>query len=176
MGLVQLRLFSTSQPRVVWHKTSTQRSITSSSSSAGLLHSPLISLGSTSFLVYIISWMLTQSSWSHLPPTRCRWKRLLSSMPPTQLIQHIHWENTILFTLGNRCTFCYATHTLYAECQRDFSSQYSTLYVIFYSDFLYSYFYKTLKRMLMLHRYQCFLSFKMCLEREKNMHFRSLFW
>ena len=47
----------------------------------------------------------------------------LSSMLSMQLTQHLHWGNCcILFTLGNRCTSCYATHTTYVACQRDFWS------------------------------------------------------
>ena len=49
--------------------------------------------------VYIIFQMSTQSTWSHLPSTRCMCTRLLSSMPSTQLTRHFCWGNTcILFT------------------------------------------------------------------------------
>ena len=41
-----------------------------------------------------------------------------SSMPPTQFTQHFFWSICVPFTLGYRCT-CYATHTIYAACQRD---------------------------------------------------------
>ena len=45
-----------------------------------------------------------------------------SSMPPMHLTWHYHWGTIcILFTLGNRCTFCYATHTTNAAYQRDLS-------------------------------------------------------
>ena len=60
-----------------------------------------------SSVVYIIFQTPTQSFWLHVSPMHCMWTHLLSSMPPTQLTWHFHWGNTcILFTLGNRCTFC----------------------------------------------------------------------
>ena len=58
---------------------------------------------------------IIQSTGLHVSPTHCTWTCLLSTMPPMQLMQHFCWGNTcILFTLGNRCTCCYATHTTYA--------------------------------------------------------------
>ena len=34
-------------------------------------------------------------------------------------MQHLCCAICVPFTLGNRCIFCYATHTIYAVCQRD---------------------------------------------------------
>ena len=65
-------------------------------------------------LVYIILWAPTQSSWSHLPTTRCTWTYLRSSMPPVQLTRHYRWRTPCtLFTLGNRCISCYTDHATY---------------------------------------------------------------
>ena len=63
----------------------------------------LRSIESKSSLVYIIFRTPTQSSWSHLPLTRCTWICLLFSMPPMQLMSYFRWS-IVLFTLGNRCT------------------------------------------------------------------------
>ena len=41
-------------------------------------------------------------------------------MPPMQIIQQFCWGTTgVLFILGNRCSFCYATHATYPTCQRN---------------------------------------------------------
>ena len=53
-SLVQVRLFSTSQPWAVWRKASTQSGVKSSSTSASLLGTPSSLLGSKSSQVYII--------------------------------------------------------------------------------------------------------------------------
>ena len=67
-------------------------------------------------LVYILFRVSTQSSLSHLPPTRWTWTHRLFSMLPTPLTRHFRWGNTcVLFTLGNSCVSCYATHTTYSE-------------------------------------------------------------
>ena len=118
VSLVQLKLSFTSQPWVVWRKACAQSSVTSCRSSVGLLHS----LRSKSFLVYIISWTLKHSSWSHLLPTCCTWIHLLSRMLPTQRTWHFcRGNNCILFTFRNSLTSCYATHSTYVTCQRDLS-------------------------------------------------------
>ena len=70
--------------------------------------------GSTFSLVYRIFRTPTQSSLSNVPPTRCTWTRLLSSMPHMQLTRHFRWGDTfILVTLGNRCTSCCTTNATY---------------------------------------------------------------
>ena len=72
------------------------------------------------FQFLLVTWYsgyLRKFSWSHLqsaayvlyidmPP---------SSVPPMQFTQHFHWWSTcILFTIGIRCTSCYATHVAHA--------------------------------------------------------------
>ena len=80
-----------------------------------------------SSLVYIIFQTPMQSFWLHFLPMCCKWTHLLSRMPLMLVIRHFCWgSSNILFTLGNRCKSCCATHTTYAECERDLSSQYST--------------------------------------------------
>ena len=69
---------------------------------------------SKSSLVYIISWTPTQSFWLHLPLMHHTWTHLMSSMPPTQLTWYFLWGSSVLFTLENRCTSCYASHATYA--------------------------------------------------------------
>ena len=118
-SLVQLILFSTSQPWAVWLK---DRGVTSSSSSIGLHCSPRVSSGARIFPSLYNFPNPTQSSWSYLLPTRCAWTHLLSCMPQTQLTRHFRCGRNVLFTLGSRCTSCYAV------CQRDLSGQYSTLF------------------------------------------------
>ena len=48
-----------------------------------------------------------------------------SCMPPTQFTQQFRWGICVMFTLGNRSVSCYATHAIYAVCQKRSSSQYS---------------------------------------------------
>ena len=61
-----------------------------------------------------------KSLWIHLLSTRCTWIRLLSSMPPTQFTWHFREGATCgLFTLGNRCISCYATHATYRRFCKD---------------------------------------------------------
>ena len=86
-----------------------------------------ISTHFTSSLVYIISQMSTQSSWSHLSLMHCTWTHLLSNMPPTQLMLHFHWSIS-LFNLGNRCPSCYSPHMTCVACQQYLSSQYWILH------------------------------------------------
>ena len=43
----------------------------------------------------------------------------LCSISHTQFTRHIRWGICVLFTLGNRCITCYATHAIYAACQRN---------------------------------------------------------
>ena len=75
-------------------------------------------LGSKSSLVYIISEMPMQSSWSYLLPMHCTSTCLLSSMPPMQLTWHFCCESScIIFTI-----------TIYVACQRESSGQYSNMY------------------------------------------------
>ena len=63
--------------------------------------------------------MPTQPSWSRLPPSRCTWTRVLSSMLPMQLACHFRWGNTcILSPSGNRCVSCHHTHATHVVCQR----------------------------------------------------------
>ena len=59
-----------------------------------------------------------------------------SSMPPTQFLQHFRWGICLMVTLGNRFISCYATHTIYAACQKGLSGQYSTfLPILFFKMF-----------------------------------------
>ena len=67
-------------------------------------------LGLKSFLVYIISWMLTQPPHSHTS-CQCVAQGHASCLVCHPLLLHFHWGNSILFTLENWCTSCYATHT-----------------------------------------------------------------
>ena len=77
-------------------------------------------LGQNYFLVYIIFRTSMQFFWSHLPPPRRGWTRLLSIMPPMQSTRHFRWGTSYdLFTLGNKWTSCYVTHATYAACQRN---------------------------------------------------------
>ena len=69
--------------------------------------------GSKSSMVYIIFWMSTQFSWSHLSFACCMWAYFLlechpcnfygisAGLPPSLLRHHV------LFSLGNRCTTCF---------------------------------------------------------------------
>ena len=109
------------------------------------------------FLVYVIFRTPTHSLCSYVPPTRCTWIRLLSSMPPTQLMRHflrrilasclfyetgahpvmpprqLTWHfrwGVDLFTLRNKRPSCYAIHKTYVTCQSDLSGQYSTVVAI----------------------------------------------
>ena len=76
---------------LIWRKTSPQSGVTSSSSSVGFLRCLTSQLGSKSSQVYK--------------------NFLLSNMPPTPLMRDFRRGNTEdLFTLENRCTFCYAAH------------------------------------------------------------------
>ena len=119
-SLVKLSLFSTSQLWAVWCKASGQSSVTSRSSAA-LIRLP-------SYLVYIIFRTPTQSSSSHLLPTRCMWTHLLSSMLSAQFKRYFRWGKTrVMFTVGNRCISCYATLTM----SKRTSGQYPTRSVNF---------------------------------------------
>ena len=109
-------------------------------------HSASFCWGRISFLVYIIFRTPTKSLWSHHPPKYRAWTGLLSSMPTTQPTWHFLWGTPtscltqeisrypvipptqptwhfrwgiVLFTLGNRCTSCHATHATNAVGQRN---------------------------------------------------------
>ena len=72
--------------------------------------------------------MHTQSLWSHTPPMYCMWTRLLSSMPPIQLMWHFSIATTPRCR-GRRYSFPWTApifplvHTLYCwELSKDVSS------------------------------------------------------
>ena len=98
-----------SPPWVIWSKARAQSSMTSSSC---LLRSSHLHL---SQLVILYFGSPRKFSWSHLqsatyglhvdtPP---------SSMLSSQFMPYFCWGIPILFTLGNRCTSCYATHAAF---------------------------------------------------------------
>ena len=77
-------------------------------------------MGRNPVLFYIFFRTPTKSSWSNLPPVRCAWTRLLSSMPPTQTTRHYRWGNIcVLFTFGNKWTSFYTTHTIYTALPQE---------------------------------------------------------
>ena len=111
----QLRLFSTSKPRAVWHKATTQSGVTTSSTFAGLLRS----LGSylcwcLNLLRFIYFPGRPRNFWGHTSRLRypCRFHGTSTE-----------WNITcVMLMLWNKSISCYATHGICAACQRGSSS------------------------------------------------------
>ena len=101
VSLVLLRPFSTSQPRVVWHKTSTKSGLTSSDYFAD----SFVFHGRKSSVVI------------NFPDA---YAVLVVILPPGMLLTQFTWHfRSVFFSLGDRWTSCFATYITYSACKRN---------------------------------------------------------